>query len=128
MRPIRAAVVVVLAVTGCQKMDTIPSAGTGPRASGADRYNRVFTTRRRPRRAGRVEPPDELAAAFLKKVPLGTPVAEAQRIMEREGFSCLLFPEEKDKADKTDRMDKKKPGTLHCILLDDPRGPSVHIE
>lgn len=118
MRPIHAAGIVVLAVTGCQKMDHIPSGGTNPRVSEAYRYNRVITTAR----GGRVEPPDGTTAAYLKVVPMGMPIAEAKRIMEREGFTCHLIPERGDKVNKT------RPGTLYCQYRNDPRGLTIDIE
>src|SRR5262245_50464512 len=35
-----------------------------------------------------IEEPARMAEAVLGRIPVGTPVEEAQRFMEREGFDC----------------------------------------
>lgn len=37
---------------------------------------------------GGIEEPPRMVEAVLAKVPVGTPVDDAQRFMEREGFKC----------------------------------------
>src|SRR5438552_13244627 len=35
-----------------------------------------------------VQDAEAMKAALLREMPVGTPIADAQRIMEREGFKC----------------------------------------
>jgi hypothetical protein len=57
----------------------------------------------------RMKTDESMRAAILTLVPIGTPIADAQRTMEQEGFSCHRG------------SDKNGRASLHCSR-DDPTG------
>ncbi|HEY1187068.1 MAG TPA: hypothetical protein VGE74_05390 [Gemmata sp.] len=54
-----------------------------------------------------IEEPPRMVEAILAHVPLGTPVEDAQRFMEREGFKC-------SRRTSADFLDRKSLDYIYC--------------
>jgi hypothetical protein len=54
-----------------------------------------------------IEEPPRMVEAVLSRIPVGTPIEDAERFMEREGFACV-------RATQAEFLDRKGLNYIYC--------------